>query len=107
MSSLPPTQEDKEVKKVTDASSLNIASTEESSSINQEKQHVSSSSTPPSLTTDKAVDAEGIDKAENGEGGLEDESLYLSGMKLGLVMLGLGLAALLVGLVSHPPTYLS
>lgn len=68
--------------------------------------HDSALSTAPPSIADKNTMAdedakEETLKPENEEAVVEDDSVYLHGMKLGLVMMGLGMAALLVGLVSN------
>jgi len=90
--------------KAVSSSSLDIPSTEKNSSNSQAKEQVSTTSTsPPSITNSKELDdggKEGSLKSKNGENSVvEDESLYLTGAKLGLVMVGLCMAGLLVGLV--------
>lgn len=86
------------------SSSLDIPSTEKSFKNGQDKEQVSSASTsPPSIIDNKGADEDRKEeslKSKDGEGGVvEDESAYLNGATLGLVMVGLCMAGLLVGLV--------
>lgn len=52
---------------------------------------------------EKAIGSEKVVSTQNGDKDNEDDSQYLSGLKLGLIMLGLSLSCLLVGLVCFVP----
>lgn len=100
---LPGTEE-----KVAYSSSLDVPSTEKSFDNSHDKEQVSSTSTsPPSIIDNKGTDDDTKEeslKSKNEEREVvEDESAYLHGAKLGLVMLGLCMAGLLVGLVRKLP----
>lgn len=80
--------------------------TDHSTLIMDEKRETTSSPTSFNGTPQKRESIEGV-KLENLEGSsvnAQDESQYLSGSRLYLIMLGLGLACLLVGLVRFSPS---